>query len=354
MMTTENKFKLSTVAPTGTDINPFTTSDGYTWKFLYTIAPSESIVFNTSEWMFASERISIADRINITTGSIKQRQLNVQDNTVKGEVWSVSVLDSGARLKDGTYEVTLSNGTYQDVDRDFIGTAIIEDSELQVITTTTSGRGYNGITTATIEANANGAFSDSDSTLPRLHVNIADGNGHGDNIPAELNATTVMMNTRIIHEAGQNEFMTQNDFRQIGVIRNPVDVNTNALAIRDHYRLTNYFDISNPITDVQNDDVIWNGSTTRAKIVGFGSSIDSDNVSRGFGTRIFYTLLDQTNNFVIGERINRDGISAGELILSISDPEIVYDSGDTLYIENRKPINRATDQIESYNIVFGF
>ena len=90
----EGGFILSTVAPTGTDINPFTTSDGYTWKFLYTIAPSESLVFNTSEWMYSAERLSPSDRLNITTGSIKQRQLNVQDNTVKGEVWSISVLNS--------------------------------------------------------------------------------------------------------------------------------------------------------------------------------------------------------------------------------------------------------------------
>ena len=163
-----------------------------------------------------------------------------------------------------------------------------------------------------------------------------------------------MMNARVIHEAGQNEFMTQNDFRQIGVIRNPVDANTNIAAIRDHYRLTNYLDILNPIPDVKNDDIISGDGNTRARIVGLGSSTDSDGVSRGFGTRVFYTLLDQTDNFAMGEQVNRDGIAQGEFILSISDPEIVYDSGDIIYVENRKPINRAIDQIESYNIVFGF
>ena len=355
----EEGFILSTVAPTGTDINPFTTGDGYTWKFLYTIAPSESLVFNTSEWTFVSERISAADRINITTGSIKQRQLNVQDNTVKGEVYSVSVLNGGSGLIDGEYPVTLTNGVDMIPGQDFMGTAIVDDSELKVITTSTAGIGYVGLAAAVINPKDNGdVFSDSESTLPITHVNIADGNGHGDNIPAELNATTVMMNTRIIHEAGQNEFMIQNDFRQIGVIRNPIDTNTNLLAIRDHYRLTNYLDVASPISDVKNDDIIRNiNNSVRARVVGLGSSstLDSDNISRGFGTRVFYTLLDQTSNFDVGESVRGDDDGAAAItILSISAPEIVYDSGDIIYVENRKPINRATDQIESYNIVFGF
>ena len=37
-----------------------------------------------------------------------------------------------------------------------------------------------------------------------------------------------------------------------------------------------------------------------------------------------------------------------------SEPEIDHDTGDVLYIENRTPIQRATDQTENIKLVIEF
>jgi hypothetical protein len=36
---------------------------------------------------------------------------------------------------------------------------------------------------------------------------------------------------------------------------------------------------------------------------------------------------------------------------SLTNPEIQPDSGDVIYVENRRPINRAIDQIEDIKII---
>jgi hypothetical protein len=36
---------------------------------------------------------------------------------------------------------------------------------------------------------------------------------------------------------------------------------------------------------------------------------------------------------------------------ALTNPEIQADSGDVIYVENRRPINRAIDQIEDIKII---
>ena len=41
----------SLIEPDFTDIEPVTQSDGYTWKYLFTVAPSDIIKFDSTEYI---------------------------------------------------------------------------------------------------------------------------------------------------------------------------------------------------------------------------------------------------------------------------------------------------------------
>jgi len=69
--------------------------------------------------------------------------------------------------------------------------------------------------------------------------------------------------------------------------------------------------------------------------------------------------VDTDNNltaFAAAEIVQGTDSSAAGTITSggVGDPEIDYNSGDIIYLENRAPITRATDQTETIRLVIEF
>jgi len=90
-----NKGAQSTIKPTGFSTLPFTTSDGYTWKYLYTISLGDAQKFMTAVHM-PVKTITAAD------GSIESsRQLAVQNAAVNGAILVVETNQTGS----GYYQV---------------------------------------------------------------------------------------------------------------------------------------------------------------------------------------------------------------------------------------------------------
>jgi hypothetical protein len=85
-----NKGSASTVKPTGFSTTPFTTSDGYTWKYMYTISLGEANKFLTSVHMPVKT-------ITVGNGSTESdRQLAVQNAAVNGSIEVIETVDIGA------------------------------------------------------------------------------------------------------------------------------------------------------------------------------------------------------------------------------------------------------------------
>jgi hypothetical protein len=86
-----NKNAPSTIKPTGFSTTRFTTSDGYTWKYMYTISLGESSKFMTTSFM-PVKKIQIGD------GSTESdRQLAVQNAAVNGSIEIIEVNNTGSR-----------------------------------------------------------------------------------------------------------------------------------------------------------------------------------------------------------------------------------------------------------------
>jgi hypothetical protein len=67
-----------------------------------------------------------------------------------------------------------------------------------------------------------------------------------------------------------------------------------------------------------------------------------------------YTTLPQPRPFANTASISGGGSGASATISAISNPGIQPYSGDVLYVENRSPIQRASDQIEDVKLIIEF
>lgn len=96
-----NKGSASTVKPTGFSTSAFTTSDGYTWKYMYTISLGDANKFLTSVHMPVKT-------LTASDGSTESdRQLAVQNAAVNGAIEVIETVDIGS----GYYEV--ANGVVE-------------------------------------------------------------------------------------------------------------------------------------------------------------------------------------------------------------------------------------------------
>lgn len=107
-----NKGSASTVKPTGFSTSSFTSSDGYTWKYMYSISLGEADKFLTSVHMPVKT-------ITSNDGSIESsRQLAVQNAAVNGSIQIIETVSTGA----GYHQV--ANGVVEEGDPDNDGIKI--------------------------------------------------------------------------------------------------------------------------------------------------------------------------------------------------------------------------------------
>lgn len=85
-----NKGSASTVKPTGFSTLPFTTSDGYTWKYLYTISLGEADKFLTSVHM------PVKNIVTPDASPEQTRQQAVQNAAVNGSIEIVETVNLGS------------------------------------------------------------------------------------------------------------------------------------------------------------------------------------------------------------------------------------------------------------------
>lgn len=180
-----NKGAPSTVKPTGFSTTPFTTSDGYTWKYMYTVSLGEANKFLTSVHIPVKT-------LNADDGSVESaRQLAVQNASVNGAINIIETVDVGSnylQVANGVVEaggkftlrVSLPNSTQgiSPIDNIYNG------SSVYIISGTGAGQlrriiDYSGATRTLV---VNTAFSTTPNTDSRVIISptitiIGDGSG---------------------------------------------------------------------------------------------------------------------------------------------------------------------------------
>ena len=177
-----------------------------------------------------------------------------------------------------------------------------------------------------------------------------------------------MMNTNF--EAGEasnsGDFTTANDFRRVCLIRDPESGGSAATATT--IRNTKAILVTSPSGDFTVDEEI-NQATTGAvgKVVEWDSSnnilyyvqtrfndhgVDSNgNLTAFSGTN---TITGQSSSVTATPSSSTTTVDSISFTSGYNSGEIDADTGDVMYVENRSPITRASDQTENVKLIIEF
>ena len=183
-----------------------------------------------------------------------------------------------------------------------------------------------------------------------------------------------MMNTTLTQAEG-DDFTVANDFRRVGILVDPYNYGTSTVSTSSTARLTYALKLTSISGTFDADEKISQASTGAiGKVVDWDSSLSILYYQQErygdygtSGTTGSYVAFSGAN-VVTGATSNAYGTPdasadaavtlAGGATETFTDgyanPELQPDSGNIIYIENRKPISRSSDQTEDIKLIVEF
>lgn len=276
----------STVEPTHINTDPTAESDGYIWKYMYTITVTDSEKFLTTSYMPVSTQFkpvtatvngAVSNSVNVTLDAGENNEFIKVGQLVTGSGISGSVtvatkpsatsitLSAAQSISDGvtltfgrlaSTDVNYANQTAQMDSGDTSKTAVAGIERIEV---TNAGSGYTSAPTVTINGDGSGAVATAtvsggnitgitisseankgdNYTVAEIVITggsgsngaaravIAPPGGHGTDPISELGAFYVAVNTQLSgSESG--DLTVGNDFRQVTLIKEPKAFGSNA------------------------------------------------------------------------------------------------------------------------------
>ena len=322
----------STVEPTGTSTSELTTADGYVWKFMYTLSTAQVADFLTADFM------------PVTTDS------TVAAAAVDGAIRHYKVERGGAGYTVGTYTAVAINGDGASA----TVTVVVSGGAVTSVTSTAAGTGY---TFGTCDVDAISGIG-TPSTSAIVTPIIGPPGGHGYNAVNELGGFYVMTNTSIASTEGSGDFVVDQDFRRVGIVLNPYNYGTTTVATASTLSALKSmtFDASPTPGTFVIDEIITGGTSgAKGKVVSWDSTTRILKYIQTQWTGVETTGADKNKltAFAVAEVVTGDGSATGT-IGSLTNPEVAYYSGMSIYAEDRSPITRATDQTENIKLIVEF
>ena len=323
----------SNTEPTGTSTSEYTIgADGYVWKYMFTHTTTETTNFLTTDFMAV------------------HTDATVSAAAVDGAVNRYVIANAGAGYTNGTYATQTLRGDGSSA----TFTVVIDGGSVLSVTGVNAGTGYTFADCNLDNISGIGTPSTSAIIVPI----IGPKGGHGYNAMEELGGFYVMTNTSIAGTAGSGDFVVDQDFRRIGVVRDPFDFGTTTICTADTRQALKNVTFSGTPGVFTNDEVIT-GGTSGAK----GIVVDFDATTKilkyiqtewtGVKTTAGATQQDLVA-FAASEIITGANSGSTGTVSTVNNPEIEYYSGDSIYVENRAPITRASDQTENIKLIIEF
>jgi hypothetical protein len=344
---------------------------GYVWKYMYTIPTNDVLRFLSTDFM----------PIVASTDTTRQA---TEAAAVNGAVNAVLIEAAGANLPNGThYAPIIGDGTGGKV------SVVVNTGSLVSVSVVAAGSGYTyasvPLKTGTGSgATAYGLFSDSALTSSVTVGSTATGalegvispqGGHGADMELELNAKRVMTNIRLTYAEGSGDFPVDNDFRRIGILKDPYTYGTSSFATVDTVNGLYAVKIDGATSDFQADETITQtvtGGVAKGTVVSW--TLDSGSTTDGVLKYIQSPDFHKDSGKVRAFESNGANAITGAISLAsgtvdtannstvlgvtfangLANPEIAANSGDMIYVENRRLITRAPDQIEDIKLVIEF
>ena len=335
----------STVEPTGnTTGTPFKTSDGYVWKFMYSISATDANKFQSANFI----PVKSIPFTNVNSSVAEVEQKAVQDAAVHGQIIGYGIESAGAGYSSAPTLTVQGNGSNAAATATISGGQVVKvevaDSSDASLKIASFGSGYDY---------ANVEVSGGSPTKPvKVRPILANSGGLGHDATIDFKASAIMFNAK---PSGTEtlDFVIGQDFRQVGLLKNPQTdsaghggngvstafTSSTGRALKG----LNFSAINNPF----GEDKTILGVTSGAK-----AFIDKDS-----GNSVFYHQNENTGfkSFQAGETVSEtDG--TGEGVLDSAGAfettfEVNPHTGELLYIDNRSAVTRSADQTEDIKIV---
>lgn len=380
----------SEIEPTFTDLEPAKFDDGYSWKYLYTVSPSDIIKFDSTEYIslpndwdtsVSPQIVSVRENGDSVLNDNQIKKVYIQNG---GEGYGLASGQTCNLVGDG------SDGTVSlEVDQ---VTGTITD-----VIVTSGGKNY---TYALVD------LGTSNSSLPAVFAElipiIPPSKGHGFDIYTELGADKILIYARF--DDSTKDFPVDAKFAQVGILKNPrvfdstgintsiyqestfsgvygmklssIDENSGTLTIGDTITqsLPNNkiaigyvvsYDSKTNVLKYSRDRSLYyggGGGINHVDFVGITSYFSSEtntvldfdpslpvNSSSGFSGTIDSTFCDSKIT------VNNEIVNLGmEFRYGLANPEINSKSGEVIYIDNRPTVTRNLRQKEDVKIILEF
>ena len=334
----------STVKPTtSTKTKAFKTSDGYTWKFLYSLSASRASAFLSANFV-PVEKVDSADQVGLDLSGIEQGQ--VADSAVEGRILNIVITNGGTGYTSNpTVTITGNSGALGDsaqATAEVVGGAVTKIDMLNE----SAGSGKNFI-------NATVTISSGGGSGATARAVIGPPKGIGKDPRDELKSTSIMFNSKPSGaEDGKVLVGTNQDFRQVTLIRNPrTDSDDGNILTASTAKALKFLIADSAFaTQLSIDELITNGKTPPAKAY----VNEAVNFGAASGMKVFYHQTDSTGftPFSVGDTLTDEGSTTGTIsVVADSNELYLNNTGEVLYIENRAPVIRASEQTEDIKVV---
>jgi hypothetical protein len=358
--------------PTFTDLEPRaagTSGDGYIWKYLYTIRPSEIIKFDSTNFI-------PVPRDWTTNGDYSSI---IQNASTSGQLKIVNVLDRGTNLgAPGLYQNIPIRG---DGDGATVTIIIGTDRTVDSVFVSNGGSGY---TYGTVDLSNSGLFL---TDAPAFDVIIPPKGGHGFDIYRELGSTNVLLYSRIENDIGNPDFIVGNKVARVGIVKNPeafdstsilniekassvyalkLEPNTQTISSNETFvqtivgvgtavgRVVSY-DVETRVLKYWQDRTFY-GYTTSGIATNAPNGYEQIEFSTDNNIQINSVTIPVDNNFSgISTVINNGTVYLGQNFENgFANPEVKKYTGDIIYVDNRPSISRSSNQKEDIKVVLQF
>jgi len=370
--------------PTFVDLEPRSagsSGDGYIWKYLYTIKPSEVVKFESTNFM----PVPLDWETSLDNASVR-------NNAIDGSIKTIILTGRGT-------EVGPANRTYTRVPikGDGIGAectiVVNNDQEVESIVVSQQGSGYTYGNVDLVGGNVPVG-----TITPTFDVIIPPQGGHGSDIYRELGAYNVLLYSRIENDTQNPDFITGNQISRVGIIKDPLSFDSiqklnldkasavYALKLVGAGYSTAVFTPDSYVT--QN---VGSGVTAVGKVISYDQYTGvlkywQDRTLAGFNTNgtsqlnptYGFNLTRFTNTPNVGGGLTITGNSGGILsidtsftgistiinsrtyylgqsfVSGVSNPEVKKYSGNIIYVDNRPSITRSSNQKEDIKVILQF
>ena len=351
----------STVKPTSVDTaNPQVTGDGYMWKFMYSVVASDVIKFVTNDFIpvksIGAKSAVAGSGTNGGFGSTAtddgSAQWDVENAAVDGAIYHYVVTAAGSGYSNGSTGSFTVDVAVEGDGSGAVATLTFASGSLSSVAfkdTSSYGSGYKRASFPTLNSAISGISAGSGATI---HPVISPINGHGADPIEELGGNYAIVNSRLEFGEGSGDFPTDNDFRRIGLIKNPVQSSDGTISSETSLTATNQLTVADAssisVDDLLTDAASESATTAKVRVVSkTGNVLKTLPVVNAGGEYVAFANSDEVFRNGAGTK-STDVTGSG---VSTSHPEMTRFTGQILYVENRGAVSRAADQIEDIKLI---